>query len=103
MSGPLVVSIPHNLGKEEAARRLKNGFGQARANFAQFLTIEEDAWAGDHLNFQVRALGQSANGAIDVMEDQVRLEVTLPWLLGKIAERFVPTIRNEAKLMLEKK
>jgi transposase len=31
------------------------------------------------------------------------LEVTLPWLLAKFAERVVPTIRKEARLMLEKK
>ncbi len=30
MTAPLVVSIPHRLGKQEAVRRLKNGLGQAR-------------------------------------------------------------------------
>ena len=30
MAEPVVVTIPHKLGKEEAARRLKNGFGGVR-------------------------------------------------------------------------
>jgi hypothetical protein len=30
MSRPLVVSIPHSLGKEEAMRRLKTGFAQLK-------------------------------------------------------------------------
>jgi len=51
----------------------------------------------------VRALGQSADGKIDVFDDHVRLEVTLPWLLGKIAEKIIPTIRKEGTLLLEKK
>jgi hypothetical protein len=38
-----------------------------------------------------------------VLDDCVRLEVTLPWLLAKFTERVVPTIRKEATLMLEKK
>jgi hypothetical protein len=32
----------------------------------------------------------------------VRLEVTLPWLLAKLAEKFTPAIRKEGTLMLEK-
>jgi hypothetical protein len=33
----------------------------------------------------------------------VRLEVTLPWLLAKLAENLTPAIRKEGTLMLEKK
>jgi hypothetical protein len=36
MSKPLIVSIPHRLGKEEALRRLKSGLASAHANFGQF-------------------------------------------------------------------
>jgi hypothetical protein len=55
------------------------------------------------LNFRARALGQSAGGSITVFEDTLRLEVTLPWLLAKLTERFVPTIERSGKLLLEKK
>ena len=40
---------------------------------------------------------------IDVAEDHLRLEVSLPWLLAKLTERFVPAIRKEGALLLEKK
>jgi len=103
MSQPLLVSIPHRLGRQEASRRLKDGLGQARANYAQWLTIEEEAWSGDTVQFRVRALGQSAGGRVDVFDDHVQLEVTLPWLLAKFAEKLVPAIRKEGTLMLEKK
>ena len=103
MSQPLVVSIPHRLGKEEATRRLKTGLANARTNYAQWLTIEDEIWNGDSLQFQVRALGQSANGKIDIFDERVQLEVSLPWLLGKLAEKLVPAIRKEGTLMLEKK
>jgi Putative polyhydroxyalkanoic acid system protein (PHA_gran_rgn) len=103
MSQPLVVSIPHRLGKQEAMHRLKTGLANARANYAQWLTLDEETWSGDSVEFRVRALGQSANGKIDVFDDHVQLEVTLPWLLGKIAEKIIPTIRKEGTLLLEKK
>ena len=103
MSQPLLVSIPHRLGREEATRRLKHGLGHARTNYAQWLTIEEDVWNGDTVQFRARALGQVAAGRVDVFDDHVQLEVTLPWLLAKFAEKLVPAIRKEGTLMLEKK
>jgi hypothetical protein len=86
MSKPLVVSIPHRLGKEEALRRLKNGLGEAGKSFGHLFSVQEQIWTGNHLQFQVSALGQAASGSIEVAEDYVRLEVFLPWLLAKLAE-----------------
>jgi len=103
MSKPLVVSIPHRLGKDEALRRLRGGLGQIRTSFGHLLTVEEEAWAGDHLQFRLRSLGQPVSGTIDVADDHVRLEVLLPWLLSLLAERLAPMIRREGTLMLEKK
>ena len=103
MSKPVVVFIPHRLGKDEALRRIRSGLGNVRQSYAQLITIEEEVWTGDHLAFRVRSLGQIAQGAIDIEQDQVRLEVTLPWLLGVVAEKLTPLIRKEGTLMLEKK
>lgn len=98
-----MVSIPHKLGREEAVARFKRGFVRARADYSHLLTIDEETWSDNRLSFRVRALGQSAAGIIDVLDDHVRLEVTLPWLLAKIAERVAPMIRKEGTLLLEKK
>ena len=103
MTAPLVVSIPHRLGRQEAVRRLKNGLGRARTDFGHLMTIEEESWTGDRVAFRLRALGQAASGVIDVQEDHLRLEVSLPWLLAKLSEKLIPTIRKEGTLLLEKK
>ena len=103
MNKPLVVSIPHKLGQQEAVSRLKRGFTTARASYSQFIAIDEEVWVDNRLTFRARALGQSCAGLIDVQEDHVRLEVTLPWLLARIAERVIPTIRREGTLLLDKK
>ncbi len=103
MSKPVVVSISHCLGREEAARRIRSGFERAGGQFGGILNISEQTWTGDRLAFRANALGQQASGTIDVGEDQVRIEVTLPWLLAKIAERLAPQIKQQTVLMLEKK
>jgi hypothetical protein len=103
MTQPLIVSIPHRLGKAEAISRLKTGMGRARSDFSALISIDEETWNGDAVTFRLRALGQGAAGTIHVFDDQVRLEIVLPWLLAKVAERFVPQIRKETTLLLEKK
>lgn len=103
MSKPLVVSIPHRLGKQEALRRLKTGLDGVGANFGHLFSIQEAVWTDDHLQFRVSALGQAANGGIDVAEDHVRLEVFLSGLLGMLAQYIQPLIRREGALLLEKK
>ena len=103
MSKPLVVSIPHALGKEEAVRRLKSGFGSVPGSFSQVLAVQEEVWTDDHLQFRVNALGQVASGTIDVADDHVRLEVALPWLLAQLVDRIKPLIARQGTLMLEKK
>src|SRR5262245_56435555 len=83
MSKPVVVNVPHRLGREEAARRIRNGFERAGTQFAGILNISNQSWTGDRLSFSFSALGQQADGTIDVMDSEVRIEVTLPWLLAK--------------------
>ena len=102
MAEPLIVSIPHKLGKDEALRRLKPALGKAAEHFP-VLKVEEEAWSGDRLDFRVRALGQVAVGNLAVGEDTVRLEVTLPWLLHKFAEVVQKTIAGRGRNLLQKK
>jgi hypothetical protein len=103
MSKALVVSIPHQLGRAEAERRIKSGLATVRTHYSALFHIQEENWTGDRLLFNISTLGQSASGLIDFADDHVRLEVTLPWLLALIAEKLTPAIRKEATLMLEKK
>src|SRR5689334_24423126 len=86
MSKPLVVSIPHNLGRAEALRRLQTGLATARTRFAGHLLVKREDWTGDHLEFEVAALKQEVSGTIDVGEHDVTLSVVLPWMLAVLAE-----------------
>ena len=103
MSEPLVVIIPHRLGKDEALSRIKFGFDRAKGEFAWLLAVEEENWSDDRLSFRVAALGQRAAGIIDVADAAVRLEVTLPWLLARFAHGVQRVIGQRGQLMLENK
>ena len=102
MSAPLVVSIPHRLGRDEAVRRIKGGLARAAAS-VPVLSVDEERWEGDRMFFRVRAIGQAAFGQVDVAEDHVRLEVTLPLLLQRFAQMAQTVIRERGQLLLTKK
>ena len=102
MPAPLVVSIPHRLGREEARRRLQAGLTRATAS-VPVLHVDEESWDGDRMIFRVRALGQAASGHVDVEDDHVRVEVTLPWLLQRFAEAAQSAIRSRGNLLLTKR
>jgi hypothetical protein len=102
MSAPLVVSIPHQLGRDEATRRLKDGLTRAAAS-VPVLKVDEERWDENRMFFRVRALGQVASGRIDVEDNHVRLEVILPWLLQRFAEAAQTAIRNRGRLLLTRK
>ncbi|WP_076865767.1 polyhydroxyalkanoic acid system family protein [Bradyrhizobium mercantei] len=102
MSAPLIVSIPHSLGRDEAMRRLKTGLSRATAN-VPMLSVEEERWDDNRMSFRVRALGQVASGHVDVEHSLVRVEVTLPWLLQRFAEVAQAVIQKRGQLLLTKR
>ena len=102
MSAPLIVSIPHHLGREEATRRLKSGLARA-ASSIPVLQVDEERWEDNRMIFRVRALGQAASGHLDVADDHVRLEVTLPWLLQRFADVAQRAIKSRGNLLLTKR
>ena len=99
---PLVITIKHRLGRDEALRRIRPALGKASAHFP-VLTVDEEIWSGNTMTFRVRALGQSASGSVSVADDHVRLAVTLPWLLHKFAHSVQTVIARRGRALLEKK
>jgi len=101
MSQPIVVTLPHRLGKAEALRRLKQSFSGAQPSGGGFLVLTNQ-WSGDHMDFRASVLGQNATGTVDVAEDHVKLEVQLPWLLSILANKAKALVAKQGRLMLEK-
>jgi hypothetical protein len=105
MAKPIVVSLPHRLGRAEATRRLQGGLTRVAAQFP-VLAADEESWTKDQdcdrMSFRVRALGQAVSGLVDVREEDVRLELHLPLFLRAFAERATETIQRHGRLLLEK-
>jgi hypothetical protein len=99
---PLVITIPHRLGKEETLRRIKPALAKASETFP-VLKVEEEIWSGDRMNFRVRALGQVALGNVQVGDDCVGLEIVLPWPLNKFATAVQKGVSLRSRILLDQK
>ena len=103
MPKPVVVNIPHDLGREEAKRRLAEGFGRVREQIGGKALAFEERWEGERLHFSAGAFGQKVSGRADVLDGSVRIELDLPWVLASIAEKLQHRVKSAATLLLEKK
>jgi hypothetical protein len=102
MPQPLVVSIPHRLGRQEAKRRLDSGINRLRPELAGLISALDYSWDQDRLNFSASAMWQPITGAIEVLDDAVRIEIHLPWMMRLLADTVVKQVRGRSIAMLEK-
>lgn len=102
MSKPLVVTISHSLGKAEAVNRLKGGLAKATTTLPMF-SLDEEVWTGDRMQFRMSAMGHQAFGNVNVADDNVRIEITLPWLLQRFGEMIQGAIKQKGQILLEHK
>jgi hypothetical protein len=103
MSETVTVIVAHRLGKAEAVRRLKDGLASANGRLGSMIALDQQSWEGDTLRLRIRAVGQVATARVAVLDDSLRIEVELPWLLEKAAKWLLPALRKQATLLLEKK
>jgi hypothetical protein len=105
MARPVTVTVSHDLGKDEARRRIAEGFDRVRGALSGgFLFAFAQEWRGsDQLSFTAKGLGQTITGRIDIFPQHVRIEAMLPGILAAIAEAITGRMEKEGKLLLEKK
>jgi hypothetical protein len=102
MTNPIVVDLPHNLGAEEARRRIAGSIDRLSEHLPGGADVRS-AWHGDQLDLGVRALGQEVAARIEPRERTVRLEVRLPPGLAFLGGMIEAALRRKGADMLEDK
>jgi hypothetical protein len=103
MASPITVTIPHQLGRVEARRRIENGFSKLLHQLPFSAANCTERWEDDRLVFGVGALGQTVAGVIHVHDAAVTMEIELPGVLGLVANRLRDRLRKAGQLLLTKK
>ncbi len=99
---PLVIIVPHRLGREEAKRRIDAGIARVRPEIAAFVNNLIYGWEADTLVFNGQAMWLAVGGRIEVLDDAARIEIDLPWLMRLLGGTISKQVRERAVVMLEK-
>src|SRR5437870_3881448 len=100
MSSPISVSLPHNLGAEEAKRRIGGNIGSLASHLPAGAQVRS-AWQGDTLKLDIGVLGQELPAELDVREKLVRVTVLLPPALAFFGKAIEAGLRQSAPELLE--
>lgn len=98
----ITVSIPHQLGRTEARRRIETGFAKIIHALPGSAGTCSERWDGDRLVFGVGAMGQTVSGVVSVLDDVVTMEIELPGVLGMIANGLKGRLEQAGQLLLKK-
>jgi putative polyhydroxyalkanoate system protein len=96
----LTVSIPHQLSRQEAKRRVEELVANLQRQYGGMASRVEQNWTGDTMNFAVSAMGMSVTGEVVVADDVVRLDVALPFALAMLAGNVKQQIEEEGRKLL---
>ena len=103
MAQPITISIPHQLGRAEARRRIETGFDKFMHQLPVSGGARNERWDGDRLTFSVTAMGQTVAGVVNVLDTSVVMEIELPGVLGMIAGALKDRLQKAGQLLLTKK
>jgi hypothetical protein len=96
----LTASVPHQLTRAEAKRRIQERIGAVRQQHAALVTNLQETWTGDRLEFSLTAMGQAVSGHLTVDDQAVHLTVALPWLLRMLVGTLKSQIEQQGRVLL---
>ena len=104
MQKPIDVDIPHQLGRDEAHRRIANNIHKLRDHIPGGASHIDANWSGERLDLTVHAMGQAVEAVIDVEETKVHCRIQLPGMLALFAAPIEAMLKAKGgDLLLEDK
>ena len=100
MQRPIDVDLPHQLGKDEARRRIAGNIHKLENHIPGGASRVDATWEGDTLNLQVHAMGQSVDAKIDVFDAKVHCRIMLPGMLSFFAGPIEAMLRQKGSSVL---
>jgi len=95
----LTVSIPHQLTREEAKRRVGELVSQFQKQYGGLGQVSQRC-EGDTMHFTLAAAGMTTTGQVFVEDQAVRLDIPLPWPLRMLAAGIKQCIEQEGRKLL---
>lgn len=100
-ASPVVVDIPHSLGREAAKARLRANAGSIGAHIPGGVAALETDWPSpDRMVIDLVAMGQRLNVSLDVGDSSIRVSIVLPGMLGFMGDAIAAEVRRRGGQLL---
>jgi hypothetical protein len=100
MNQPISVDLPHQLGRDEARRRIAANVHKLTDFIPGGAAESHSSWSGDELMLSVAAMGQAVEAKILVEDAQVRCRIMLPPMLAMFAKPIEAMFRSKGSDIL---
>lgn len=95
------LALPHSLGREEVRRRLQSRIGELGNHIPGGVAEVSHSWSGeDRMNLVVGVMGQQVAATIDVEEERVVLDVSLPGMLSFLEPAIKGAVESAGRKLL---
>lgn len=98
MARNVALNFPHQLGAEEAQRRVAQRLDDLRAQFGDKIGSSEINWTGNDAHIRVSALMQTATAEVLVRDTDVQIDIHLPLMLSPMSGKiggFLTQVAND--------
>lgn len=96
----LTVTVNHDLGAEEAIRRIKEKQETMITGGETEATDIEINWNGNEMEFQFKTFGAKINGMMVVTDNDVTVTLALPMLAMAFKGQISSRVENELQDLL---
>lgn len=96
----LTITVPHSLGADEAASRLKAFFEKLKSRYQDKMSNLEEKWDGNRLDYAFSTFGFNVKGDLNVEPGEVRVNGSLPFAAIMFKGKIEQSIRDELEKLL---
>jgi len=96
----LHLVIPHPLSADEALKRIKQLIPITKKQFGDKVADVQEQWKGNKGTFSFTVMGFDVSGTLDVRDNEVELDGSLPWAALPFKGKIEETITEKAEELL---
>ncbi len=101
MAVPVVIDVPHKLGRDAARERLRSRIGELDRHLPAGIGQAHAHWTGDYeLSLELSAMAQTVTARLEVLEQAVRVHISLPPMLAYFSGMIGAAVREQGTKLL---
>ncbi len=94
------MSVPHNLGQQDATERLKGFLTKVKEHYQDKVSDLEESWQGNQLTYSFATYGFKISGDLAVEPSDVKLKASLPFAAMMFKGKIEQALREQLTKVL---